>query len=53
MAPNSPVTSTRRKATTAPKQRRKPINLGDTFIEEADAPDYITGRRPFALPRTR
>lgn len=53
MAPNSPVTPTRRKATTAPKQRRKPINLGDTLIEEADAADYITGRRPAALQRTR
>ena len=53
LEPNNPATPTRRKATTAPKQRRKPINLGDTLIEEADAADYITGRRPAALQRTR
>lgn len=53
LAPGSNVTPTRRKAVTAPKQRRKPIDLGDTFIEEADSPDYITGRRPAALQRTR
>jgi hypothetical protein len=53
LEPNNPATPTRRKATTAPKQRRKPIDLGDTFIEEVDSPDYITGRRPAALQRTR
>lgn len=53
LEPNNPATPTRRKATTAPKQRRKPIDLGDTFIEEADSPDYITGRRPAALQRIR
>ena len=52
MAPNSPVTPTRRRAVVAPKQRLAPIELGDTFIEEVDSPGYVTGRRPANL-RTR
>jgi len=61
MAPNSPVTPTRRKAVVAPKQRLKPINLGDvdspdftrgTYLGEVDSPEFALGRRPAKL-RTR
>lgn len=47
MAPNSPVTPTRRRAIVAPKQRLAPVNLG-----EVDSPEFLTGRRPANL-RTR
>lgn len=46
LSPGSNVTPTRRRAITAPKQRKKPINLGDNFIEEVDSPTYLTGRSP-------
>lgn len=52
LAPGSNVTPTRSKAIVAPRQRKAPINLGDTFIDEVDSPEFLTGRRPAKL-RTR
>jgi len=61
LTPGSNVTPTRSKAIVAPKQRKKPIDLGDvdspdfmrgTYIGEADSPEFATGRRPANL-RTR
>lgn len=52
LAPGSNVTPTRSKAIVAPRQRKAPINLGDTFIDEVDSPEFLTGRRPANL-RTR
>jgi len=47
MAPNSPVTPTRRRAIVAPKQRLAPTSFGETW--EVDSPDFLTGRQTWEV----